>query len=72
MKFQIDGTHSPHTIDFDTSFGDAARKALHIQGLVPPAIEGFSKQERRCEPFYAFPSFVLPSSFVPGRLSQGC
>ncbi|KAA8911667.1 hypothetical protein FN846DRAFT_773834 [Sphaerosporella brunnea] len=50
MKFQIDGTSSPHptTIDFDTSFDQAARKALHIQGLVPPAVEGFSKQERRC------------------------
>lgn len=51
MKFQIDGTGTPHptTIDFDTSFDEAARKALHIQGLVPPAVEGFSKQERRCE-----------------------
>ena len=51
MKFQLDGSGSPHptTIDFDTSFDEAARKALHIQGLVPPAVEGFSKQERRCE-----------------------
>ncbi|KAI5785446.1 hypothetical protein FPQ18DRAFT_351669 [Pyronema domesticum] len=50
MKFQIDGSGTPHptTIDFDTSFDISARKALHIQGLVPPAIEGFSKQERRC------------------------
>lgn len=49
-KFQFDGSHVGHhtTIDFDTSFDIAARKALHIQGLVPPAIEGFSKQERRC------------------------
>ncbi|KAI5778003.1 hypothetical protein EDC01DRAFT_623387 [Geopyxis carbonaria] len=45
-----DGTHSPHpaSIDFDTSFDEEARKALHIKGLVPPAIEGFSKQEKRC------------------------
>lgn len=51
IKFHIDGSHSPHptTIDFDTSFDEAARKALHIRGLVPPAVEKFSKQERRCE-----------------------
>jgi len=62
MKFQIDGSNSasshPTTIDFDTSFDAAARKALHIQGLVPPAVEGFSKQERRCK----FHSFYLSLS----------
>lgn len=65
MKFQIDGSSSssphPTTIDFDTSFDEAARKALHIQGLVPPAVEGFSKQERRCKLHRPY----LVSSLVP-------
>jgi hypothetical protein len=66
MKFQIDGAGSPHptTIDFDTSFDQAARKALHIQGLVPPAVEGFSKQERRCK-FYNFFRSISSRSGIP-------
>ncbi|KAF8536095.1 hypothetical protein BDD12DRAFT_852503 [Trichophaea hybrida] len=49
MKFQIDGTNSPHptTIDFDTSFDEAARKALHIQGLVPPPSRGSANTHRK-------------------------
>jgi len=35
-------------MDFDTSFDEAARRQLGIKGLVPPAIENYSKQEKRC------------------------
>lgn len=47
----VDGTHSPHPMSMDTldtHFDEETRRIMGIKGLVPPAVEGFSKQEKRC------------------------
>jgi hypothetical protein len=66
LKLSAENATSPYpsSVDFDTSFDEAARKALHIHGLVPPAIEGFSKQEKRCK-------LGAVSSSLVARLSLG-
>lgn len=47
----LDGTHSPHpmSMDMDTSIDEEARRIMGIKGLIPPTVEGFSKQEKRCK-----------------------
>lgn len=53
-----DGTHSPHPMSLDTldtHFDEETRRIMGIKGLVPPAVEGFSKQEKRCMLFTNFP-----------------
>ncbi|KAI5804247.1 hypothetical protein DFH27DRAFT_480832 [Peziza echinospora] len=47
MPPHTDGSASPFR-PYDTSLTDDVRKHLHIRGLIPPVVESFEVQKKRC------------------------